>query len=739
MGGIVKRNFPVLKLYSAGCAANVEKMIRRMTGVVDASVNLTTNILSVTYDAHKVTPNSMREVLMASGFGMIIDEDRDSEEELKRFSNMQYRSMRFRVIGASLLSVPVIILSMFFVYLPFSKELQMLLSFPVLFYFGFSIFTDTWKQLGHIRCNLNTLVMLCSLIAYLFSVFNTFFPSIWTQHGIIPHVYYEVSVVSVLFLLTGHMLEARVKLGNSKAIRKLLSLLPITVRVKRNGKEEIIPIKNLLAGDHVIIMQGERIPADGMIVEGFSYINESLINGDKTPQLKETGDFVTAGTFCVEGRISFVAHQVGVDTMLFHIIQTMNESQSTKKPIQRLVDKYAGYYVPGVLIASVVTFLLWLIIGGVTVLPYAVMSAISLIVISCPCALGLAIPTAVMIGIDEAAARRIIVKDAVILEKLNKVSAVAFDKTGILTEGKPEVCGWKWAKQEYKQYKMILLAAEKKSNHPLASAIVKSIESEGSIIPAPIDGFETIDNKGVNILAMGKEFWVGSHKLLKDREVQLTKGVIEQLLEYELAGWSIVYFGMDNTLLAIIAVNDRVKLNSLKTITKLNHEGIETYMLTGDGERTAQSLAGKVGIDVYVADATPNDKELFIREYQLQGKRIAMVGSGIGDAQALALADVSIAIGHGEDIAMDVAMVTIHANDLSLLARTFQIARRTAKLINRNLFWASIYNLVGIPIAAGVLFPFTGMLLTPVITGGAIALSTFSLVLSSIVIFRNDD
>ena len=283
------------------------------------------------------------------------------------------------------------------------------------------------------------------------------------------------------------------------------------------------------------------------------------------------------------------------------------------------------------------------------------------------------------------------------------------------------------------------ISAEKKSNQPLASAIVKSIESEGSIIPAPIDGFETIDNKGVNILAMGKEFWVGSHKLLKDREVQLTKGVIEQLLEYELAGWSIVYFGMDNTLLAIIAVNDRVKLNSLKTITKLNHEGIETYMLTGDGERTAQSLAGKVGIDVYVADATPNDKELFIREYQLQGKRIAMVGSGIGDAQALALADVSIAIGHGEDIAMDVAMVTIHANDLSLLARTFQIARRTAKLINRNLFWASIYNLVGIPIAAGVLFPFTGMLLTPVITGGAIALSTFSLVLSSIVIFRNDD
>ena len=736
MGTVTKKVFPVLNMHCAGCANNVEKIVRKLPGIVDATVNFATNTLSVSYEADKLTPGEIRAAVLSGGYDLIVEEENLREERQEEAQQQHYRKLKRQVIGAWIFAVPMLLLSMVFMHVPYSNEIQLLLTLPVLILFGGSFFTGAWKQAKMGRSNMDTLVALSTSIAFLFSVFNTFFPEFWYSRGVEPHVYYEASVVIIAFVLTGKLLEERAKGNTSAAIKKLMGLQPKVARILRNGIEEEVLIDQLQVGDLVVVRPGEQIPVDGIVSEGDSFVDESMISGEPIPVEKKKGDRVLAGTINQRGSFIINASQVGSETVLARIIRMVQEAQGSKAPVQRIVDRVTGIFVPVVLGIAVLTFILWIVIGGMDYFSYAMLSAVSVLVIACPCALGLATPTALMVGIGKAASQHILIKDAVALEQMRKVNVVVLDKTGTLTEGHPTVSGWLWAVTQEDYFKGVLLAAEQKSEHPLAGAIVASLQGEEKVVPAHLDSFESITGKGVRVIYKGDLFWVGSHKLLKDFNASLPDVMADMMVQYESEGNGIIYFGRENQILAIIAVSDPVKPTAAEAVKELRQQGIDICMLTGDGQRTALAVAGKLGIDRFVADALPDDKQEFIRELQLQGKTVAMVGDGINDSQALALADVSIAMGKGTDIAMDVAMVTLMTSDLLLLPKAFNLSRQTVKLIHQNLFWAFIYNLIGIPIAAGILYPLYGILLNPMLASAAMAFSSVSVVLNSLSLGR---
>lgn len=734
MGNIVKKAFPVLNMHCAGCANNVEKTVKKLTGVIDASVNFATNTLSVSYEADQITPGEIRAAVLAAGYDLIVEEalkeERQEEEQQK-----QYRLLKRQVIGAWIFVIPMLLFSMVLMHMPFTEEIQLLLALPVMIFFGGSFYVNAWKQAKLGRSNMDTLVALSTSIAFLFSVFNTFWPEFWYSRGLEPHVYYEAAVVIIAFVLTGKVMEERAKGNTSSAIRKLMGLQPRVARVVREGIEEDILIDQLQVGDRVVVRPGEQIPVDGRLVEGDSYVDESMISGEPIPVEKVKGDRVLAGTINQKGSFVIEATSVGGETVLARIIRMVQEAQGSKAPVQRIVDKVTGIFVPVVLGIAVLTFIVWMVVGGTAYMSHAMLSAVSVLVIACPCALGLATPTALMVGIGKAASNHILIKDAVALEQMRRVNVVVLDKTGTLTEGHPTVSGWLWAHAKEEHFKNVLLAAELKSEHPLAGAIVTALQDE-KVTAASLDSFESITGKGIQVVYKGDFYWVGSHKLLKDFSASLSDVLAEMMVQYESDGNSIVYFGRGDEVLAIIAISDKIKPTSVEAVKELKRLGIDICMLTGDGQRTALAVSGKLGIDRFVADALPDDKEEFVKELQLQGKTVAMVGDGINDSQALACADVSIAMGKGTDIAMDVAMVTLMTSDLLLLPKAFELSKQTVKLIRQNLFWAFIYNLIGIPIAAGVLFPINGLLLNPMLASAAMALSSVSVVLNSLSLGR---
>lgn len=734
MGNIVKKSFPVLNMHCAGCANNVEKTVKKLTGVVEASVNFATNTLTVSYESGQLTPGEIRAAVLAAGYDLIIEEthkeERQEEEQHKR-----YLYLRRKVIGAWILVVPLLLFSMVLMNMPYSSEIQLVLTIPVMILFGGSFFTGAWKQAKLGRSNMDTLVALSTSIAFIFSVFNTFFPEFWYARGLEPHVYYEASAVIIAFVLTGKLMEERAKGNTSAAIRKLMGMQPKVARVLRNGVEEEILIEQLQVGDCVVVRPGEQIPVDGQLSEGDSYVDESMISGEPVPVEKKKGDKVLAGTINQRGSFIIRAAQVGTETVLARIIRMVQEAQGSKGPVQRIVDRITGIFVPVVLGIAILAFILWIVIGGSEYISYGILSAVSVLVIACPCALGLATPTALMVGIGKAASQHILIKDAVALEQMRKVDVVVLDKTGTLTEGHPTATGWLWAQPQEMHFKDVLLAAEMKSEHPLAGAIVAALQEE-NVKPVALDSFESITGKGIKVSYEGHTYWVGSHKLLKDFNAVVVDIMADMLVQYESDGQGIIYFGRGSELLAIIAVSDPVKATSAEAVRELKRLGIGICMLTGDGQRTALAVSSRLGIERFVADALPDDKAEFVRELQLQGKKVAMVGDGINDSQALALADVSIAMGKGTDIAMDVAMVTLMTSDLLLLPKAFELSKQTVRLIHQNLFWAFIYNLIGIPIAAGVLFPLNGLLLNPMLASAAMAFSSVSVVLNSLSLGR---
>ena len=721
---------PVLEMSCAVCAGNVESTVQALSGVEKASVNFAAGTLTVTYNPSVITLEVMQAAVQAAGYDLIVEaEDPVAMQEEK--ARMHYKILRRNTIGAWTLSIPLALLGMVFMHVPFGNWIMMVLALAIMIFFGRSFYVNGVRHALKGKANMDTLVALSTSIAFLFSLFNTLCPGFWLGKGLEPHVYYEASGVIIAFVLLGKLMEERAKNSTSSAIKGLMGLQPKTARLVTDGREEEVPISNLQVGNVVSVRPGEKIPVDGTLLQGSSSVDESMLSGEPIPVEKNAGDRVLAGTINQKGAFTMEATSVGGTTVLAQIVQMVQSAQGSKAPVQRIVDKISGIFVPVVVLLSFLTFVCWLVIGGESYFSYALLSAVSVLVIACPCALGLATPTALMVGMGKGAEQHILIKDAFALENLCKVDTVVLDKTGTLTEGVPVVTDSYWISDDNIRYLDVLYTAEQKSEHPLASAILCWLEESGAKV-CEAENFESLTGRGVRIQVEGVTYWAGSQGLLDIFQAGIPEKVRKQIGQWQEDGQSVVFYGQETRLLAVLAISDRIKPTSAEDVKELKKQGIEVHLLTGDGVRTAERVAATLDIGYYKAEVMPNDKEEYIISLQQQGKKVAMVGDGINDSQALARADVSIAMGKGTDIAMDVAMVTLITSDLLLLPGAIRLSKQTVRLIYQNLFWAFIYNVIGIPLAAGVLFPINGLLLNPMLASAAMAFSSVSVVLNSL-------
>ena len=721
---------PVLEMSCAVCAGNVESTVQALSGVEKASVTFAAGTLTVTYNPSVITLEVMQAAVQAAGYDLIVEaEDPVAMQEEK--ARMHYKILRRNTIGAWTLSIPLALLGMVFMHVPFGNWIMMVLALAIMIFFGRSFYVNGVRHALKGKANMDTLVALSTSIAFLFSLFNTLCPGFWLGKGLEPHVYYEASGVIIAFVLLGKLMEERAKNSTSSAIKGLMGLQPKTARLVTDGREEEVPISNLQVGNVVSVRPGEKIPVDGTLLQGSSSVDESMLSGEPIPVEKNAGDRVLAGTINQKGAFTMEVTSVGGTTVLAQIVQMVQSAQGSKAPVQRIVDKISGIFVPVVVLLSFLTFVCWLVIGGESYFSYALLSAVSVLVIACPCALGLATPTALMVGMGKGAEQHILIKDAFALENLCKVDTVVLDKTGTLTEGVPVVTDSYWISDDNIRYLDVLYTAEQKSEHPLASAILCWLEESGAKV-CEAENFESLTGRGVRIQVEGVTYWVGSQGLLDIFQAGIPEKVRKQIGQWQEDGQSVVFYGQETRLLAVLAISDRIKPTSAEAVKELKKQGIEVHLLTGDGVRTAERVAATLDIGYYKAEVMPNDKEEYIISLQQQGKKVAMVGDGINDSQALARADVSIAMGKGTDIAMDVAMVTLITSDLLLLPGAIRLSKQTVRLIYQNLFWAFIYNVIGIPLAAGVLFPINGLLLNPMLASAAMAFSSVSVVLNSL-------
>lgn len=729
---LIKRTFPVTGMTCAACAVSVESILKSSPGVNDAGVNFANQTAWAEYNENETNPSELKKNIQSIGYDILVDVGNSSElqEELQV---KQYANVKHRTIWASILSLPVVIIGMFFMDLPYGAWISMVLTTPVLFWFGRHFFVNAWKQAKHGKANMDTLVALSTGIAFLFSAFNTVYPEFWHIRGLHPHVYYEAASVIIAFISLGKLLEERAKSNTSSAIRKLMGLQPKTVRVIAGNKEQEISISSVIEGNIIIIRPGERIPVDGIVISGSSYVDESMITGEPVPVKKENEAKVFAGTINQKGSFQFRAEKVGSSTLLAQIIRMVQEAQGSKAPVQKLVDKISGIFVPVVMGLSVLTFITWMLAGGENAFSHALLTSVTVLVIACPCALGLATPTAIMVGVGKGAENNILIRDAESLEIAHKVNAIILDKTGTITEGKPVVnaIDWNAGSTANDTLKEILYSLEIQSEHPLAEAVVNNLKAAG-ISGTVLTSFESITARGVKGIFNQRVYYVGNRKLLSENSIHLDEALAHKADQYQEKANTVVYYADQANVLAIIAIADKVKSTSAQAIEALQRMGIDVFMLTGDNEQTAKSVAREVGIKHYKAEVLPSDKAEFVKELQSQGKIVAMVGDGINDSQALAQADVSIAMGKGSDIAMDVAKITLITSDLLTIPKALKLSKRTVQTIHQNLFWAFIYNIIGIPLAAGALYTYNGFLLDPMIAGAAMALSSVSVVTNSL-------
>lgn len=730
-GKYMRESFPVLEMTCAACAISVESMLKATAGVRDAGVNFANQTAWVEYDQKVTKPVDLQNSVRAIGYDLVVDVE-DPQAVQQEAQRKHYESVKRRTIWSSILAAPLVIIGMFFMDMPYGTYISMVLAAPVVFYLGRSFFINAWKQAKYGKANMDTLVALSTGIAFLFSAFNTFFPEFWHSRGIHAHVYYEAAAVVVAFISLGKLLEEKAKSNTSSAIKKLMGLQPKTVRAIVDGVEREIPIASVKVGFKILVRPGEKIPVDGLVVNGSSYVDESMISGEPVPVEKSAGGKVFAGTINQKGSFQLQAEKVGGDTILAQIIKMVQQAQGSKAPVQRLVDKIAGIFVPIVIGISILTFITWLLVGGDNAFTHAILTSVTVLVIACPCALGLATPTAIMVGIGKGAENNILIKDAESLELAHKVNAVILDKTGTITEGKPVVTDLVWnIDTNVSNYKQILYTLEGKSEHPLADAVVSNLKTEG-ITPISDGKFESITGRGVKGKFSDAEYFIGNRRLIDENGISVPAHVETLVGKLQEEAKTVVYFADTNRVLATIAIADKIKGTSKEAIDALQNKGIEVYMLTGDNEQTARAVATQVGLNHYKAEVLPSEKASFVKSLQEKGKVVAMVGDGINDSHALAEADVSIAMGKGSDIAMDVAKMTLITSDLQSIPKALNLSSKTVLGIRQNLFWAFIYNLIGIPLAAGVLYPLNGFLLDPMIAGAAMALSSVSVVGNSL-------
>lgn len=725
----VKNTFPVLGMTCASCAGSAESIVKYQQGVLSSSVNFATGNLTVEYLPHMIDAVQLQQAVQSIGYDLLITDETQQQETLEAIHIKKFRQLKSKTIWAVILSIPVVVIGMFLMDMPYANPIMWLFATPVVLWLGKDFFINAWKQARHRSANMDTLVALSTGIAYLFSVFNMLFEDFWHQRGLHAHVYFEAAAVIVAFILLGKLLEEKAKGNTSSAIKKLMGLQPKTVMViQADGTEKQIAIEAVSTGDVILVKPGEKIAVDGIVTSGSSYVDESMLSGEPVPVMKAADEKVFAGTINQKGSFQFRAMKVGKETMLAQIIKMVQDAQGSKAPVQKLVDKIAGIFVPIVMAIAIFTFILWFILGGDNGVVQGLLAAITVLVIACPCALGLATPTAIMVGVGKGAEKGILIKDAESLELAKKVNAIVLDKTGTITEGRPEVTGIQWLDGN-DTAKNILLSIEKQSEHPLAEAVVKHLEA----VPATtLSLFDSITGKGAKAIHNGELYFVGNKKLMTENHIIIDETLIKQAEEWGAQSKTVIWFASSKQALSVIAISDRIKATSVKAIRQIQEAGIDLYMLTGDNEATARAIAEQTGIKHYRAEVLPQHKADFIKELQQKGKVVAMVGDGINDSTALATADVSIAMGKGSDIAMDVAKMTIISSDLTKIPQAIKLSRQTVATIKQNLFWAFIYNLIGIPIAAGILYPVNGFLLNPMIAGAAMALSSVSVVSNSL-------
>ena len=731
-GKNIKNTYPVLGMSCASCAARVDKTLNGLPGVYQATVNYATAVAQVEYNPEVCSDATLQSAVQDAGYDLLVNTGEDVANKAEEIRLTRYRKIKRRTVAALLLSLPIMIISMFFEDISSLKYVLWILATPVVFGLGREFYINAWRQLKHGTSNMDSLVAVSTGIAYTFSVFNLLFPDFWLSRGIEPHIYFEAASVIIAFILLGRLLEERAKQNTSTAIKKLIGLQPKTVTIIVDSDERTVPITAVQKGDTILVKPGERIAVDGMVVTGESYVDESMLNGEPVPLHKQSGKKVFAGTINQKGTFRFVADKIGSDTMLAQIIRMVQDAQGSKVPVQKLVDKIARFFVPAIISISIIAFVAWIFLAPTNGFTNGLLAMVTVLIIACPCALGLATPTAIMVGIGKGAEKGILIKDAQSLEIAQKIDTIILDKTGTITAGHPVVVESLW-ENGFEHTRKILYSLEKLSEHPLSDAVVKTLQNEKEI---SIDKFENVPGKGVKGMVGSQTYYVGNLSLLNDNHITIASHLQELANKWTQEAKTLVWFADSTQAIAAIALTDEIKQTSAQAISQLQKMGVEVYMLTGDNAISAQAISRKVGINHYKAGVLPNEKAQFIKELQANGKTVGMVGDGINDSAALAQADLSIAMGQGSDIAVDTAMATILSSDLLKIPATIRLSQLTIKTIYQNLFWAFIYNLIGIPIAAGIFYSVNGFLLNPMWASAAMAFSSVSVVLNSLRLKR---
>lgn len=830
----MKSNFAVTGMGCAGCAARIGRVLEGHKGVSSAAVNYASATVAVDYDPAQTSPRELRDAVREAGYDILLDGEDDEpsprvgascpnaaptiEERVEAANEQRLKTLKNRTLLAAGLSAPLMIISMFFMHAPWANEAMCALATPVVFWLGRGFFADAWRQLKHRTANMNTLVALSTGVAWAFSMFNMLWPQFWLARGIEPHVWFEASAVIIAFILAGRWMEERAKGSTSAAIKKLMGLRPRTV-CTAEGTE--IAIEEVQPGHLLLVRPGEKVAVDGTVCGGSSFVDESMLSGEATPVAKECGAQLFAGTVNQRGSLTMRAARVGSDTMLAQIIELIRQAQGSRAPVQKLVDRVAALFVPVIMGVALATFAAWLIFDPAEGLVHGLLALVTVLIIACPCALGLATPTAIMVGIGRGAQLGVLIREADSLETARRVDTVVLDKTGTITVGRPSVVAMEWIQGDGEvsasagevldlastsvDASAVLLALERLSEHPLAEAVVEYLNTSGvepdveqaakgrrtaslravlplngvlctqfnnnALPPQPqlltpdlslltdhrlhtkITNFESLTGRGVRGDAEGRTWLAGSEKLMREYNIRVDNSLKERTVKWEAEAKTVIWFAETTTAngarhatstnpitggqaLAAAAIADDIKPTSAAAIKMLQEKGIEVWMLTGDGHATAQAVAETAGIKHYKAGVLPDQKAAFVQELQRKGRTVAMVGDGINDSAALAAADLGIAMGRGSDIAMDAAHVTIISSDLGKIATAIELSHATVRTIRQNLFWAFVYNMVGVPIAAGVLYPFTGFLLNPMIAGAAMAFSSVSVVANSLRLRR---
>lgn len=737
MANLEKVTISIEGMSCSSCVEKIERALKRQSGVISASVNFATERATVEYNPLRIKVIGLKRVIENVGYKPLEAETEavDVEEKLRA---KEYEKSKTKFIISAALTALILYFSFHDFIFPFLMVSQstiflilFLLTTPVQFWGGWQFFKAAYIAAKHRTTDMNTLIAMGTSAAYFYSVAATFSPSFFTKGGFKVEVYYDTAAVIVTLILLGRLLELKARGKTTEAIKRLMGLRPKTARVIRGGEEMDIPIEDVKRGDLILVRPGEKIPVDGIIKEGSSFVDESMLTGESMPVEKNVGDEIIGATINKTGAFKFEATKVGKDTTLAQIIRLVQDAQGSKAPIERLADKVSGVFVPIVIAIAIATFVIWYFLGPQPKLTYALLNFVAVLIIACPCALGLATPTAIMVGTGKGAESGVLIKGGEALETAHRINSVIFDKTGTLTNGKPAVTDIV-ANQGYTEDDALSFAAslEKNSEHPLAEAIINKAREENIEIKEAAE-FNAVAGQGVKAKVDGKSALLGNRKFMKDNNVAL-ENLEAKSEEFSKEGKTPIFLAVEGRAVGVVAVADTLKENSREAVGALHKMGLEVIMITGDNRRTAEAIAKRINIDRVSAEVLPKDKADEIKRLQSEGKKVAFVGDGINDAPALAQADIGIAIGSGTDVAMEASDITLIKDDLRGVITAIQLSKDTMRTIKQNLFWAFLYNVVGIPIAAGILYPFFRILLSPIIASFAMAFSSVSVVTNSL-------